>query len=98
MPNFKRRNTVVIGVSTDNVASHKKFAEQYDLNFPLLADTEKKVVEKYGVWKEKNMYGKKVMGLVRSTFVISEDGTILKIFPKVKVDGHYEEVLEALTS
>jgi len=96
MPQLKRNGAIVLGVSTDSVASHRKFADAYDLNFSLLADTEKTIVEKYGVWQEKNMYGKKSMGLVRSTFIIDESGKIAKIFPKVKVDGHYEQVLEAL--
>jgi peroxiredoxin Q/BCP len=96
MPQLKRNGAIVLGVSTDSVASHQKFASQYDLNFSLLADTEKKVVEKYGVWQEKNMYGKKSMGLVRSTFIIDEAGKITRIFPKVKVDGHYDQVIEAL--
>ncbi len=86
----------MLGVSTDSVASHQKFADQFDLNFPLLADTEKKVVEKYGVWQEKNMYGRKSMGLVRSTFIIDEEGTIANIFPRVKVDGHFDQVVDAL--
>ena len=98
MPELKRNGTVVLGVSTDSVASHQKFADEFDLNFPLLADTEKKVVEQYGVWKEKNLYGKKSMGLVRSTFIIDEAGKIAQIFAKVKVDGHYGEVMEALKS
>ncbi len=85
-----------MGVSTDSAASHRKFADKYDLNFPLLADTEKSVVAKYGAWQEKNSYGKKSMGIVRSTVIIDEDGKVLKIFPKVKVDGHFEEVLAAL--
>jgi peroxiredoxin Q/BCP len=96
MPQLKRKGVVVIGVSTDSAASHKKFSDKYNLTFPLLADTEKKVVERYGVWREKTMYGKKVMGLVRSTFILDEEGKITKIFSKVKVDGHYEEVLGAL--
>ena len=85
-----------MGVSTDSAASHRKFADTYDLNFPLLADTEKTVVERYGAWQEKNNYGKKTMGIVRSTVIIDEGGRVLKIFPKVKVDGHLEEVLAAL--
>ena len=88
---------MVLGVSTDSTASHKKFADKYELNFPLLADTEKKVVENYGAWQEKNNYGKKSMGIVRSTVIIDEDGKIARHFPNVKVDGHFEEVLEALT-
>lgn len=91
-----RIGATVLGVSTDSAASHKKFAEKYDLNFPLLADTEKQVAEKYGAWQEKNMYGRKSMGIVRSTFLIDEDGKIMKVFPRVKVDGHFDEVVEAL--
>ena len=86
----------MLGVSTDSVASHKRFADKFELNFPLLADTEKTVVEKYGVWREKNMYGKKLMGVARTTFIIDEEGKIRTIFPKVKVDGHFDEVLKAL--
>jgi peroxiredoxin Q/BCP len=93
---IKKRGAVVLGVSTDSVDSHKKFKNKYELNFPLLADTEKKVVEAYGTWKEKSMYGRKYMGIERTTFVIDEQGKIAHIFPKVKVDQHYDEVLEAL--
>jgi|SRR5579883_673129 len=97
MDEIKRKGAVVVGVSTDSVESHKKFKSKFDLNFPLVADTEKKIVEAYGVWKEKSMYGKKYMGIERTTFVIDEEGKIANIFPKVKVDQHYDEVLEALT-
>ena len=93
---IKDRGAVVIGVSTDPVESHKKFKKKFDLNFPLLADTDKKIVEAYGTWKEKSMYGKKYMGIERTTYVIDEQGKISHIFPKVKVDDHYDEVLEAL--
>jgi peroxiredoxin Q/BCP len=96
MPKLAREGAVVLGVSTDSAESHRKFAEKYDLDFPLLADTEKKVAEKYGAWQEKNMYGKKTMGIVRSTFVIDEEGKILEIFPRVRVDGHFDQVLGAL--
>ncbi len=95
-PKFKNVDAVILGVSPDSVASHKKFAEKYDLPFNLLSDEEKKVLEQYGVWQEKSMYGKKYMGVVRTTVVIDENGKIRKIFPKVKVDGHNKEVLEAL--
>jgi len=78
------------------VAAQEKFRDKYDLNMPLLADTGKKVATDYGVYKEKVMYGKKVMGLERTTFVIGKDGVIKKIFPKVKVDAHVDEVVEAL--
>jgi peroxiredoxin Q/BCP len=78
------------------VASQAKFRDKYSLTMPLLADAEKKVISEYGVYKEKNMYGKKVLGIERTTFIIGRDGLIKKIFPKVKVDGHTEEVIEAL--
>ncbi|MCX8105578.1 MAG: thioredoxin-dependent thiol peroxidase [Ignavibacterium album] len=95
-PKFQNIDAVILGVSPDSIASHKKFAEKYKLPFQLLADEDKKVVEKYGVWKEKSMYGKKYMGVERTTFIIDPDGKIKKIFPKVKVDNHHQEVLEAL--
>ncbi len=95
-PKFKNLDAVILGVSPDSIASHKKFAEKYDLPFTLLSDEEKKVLEDYGVWKEKSMYGKKYMGVERTTVIIDENGKIKKIFPKVKVDGHNNEVLEAL--
>jgi peroxiredoxin Q/BCP len=90
------QGVVVIGVSKDTEASHKKFCEKHGLQFPLLADVEGAVVEKYGVWQEKNMYGKKSMGIVRTTYVIDEAGKIAKVFPRVKVDGHLDQVLEVL--
>jgi len=93
---IKKRGAVVLGVSADSVESHQKFKNKFDLNFPLLADTDKKIVEAYGTWKEKSMYGKKYMGIERTTFIIDEQGKISHIFPKVKVDEHYDEVLEAL--
>jgi thioredoxin-dependent peroxiredoxin len=93
---IKRKGAVVLGVSADSVESHKKFKKKFELNFPLLADTDKKMIERYGVWKEKSMYGKKYMGIERTTFVIDEQGKISHIFPKVKVSEHYDEVLEAL--
>jgi peroxiredoxin Q/BCP len=85
-----------LGISADSVAAQKKFRDKFNLNMPLLCDPKKKVVAAYGVYKEKNMYGKKVMGIERTTFIIGKDGTIRKVFPKVKVDGHTEEVLAAL--
>ncbi len=96
LPKFSKIDAVIFGVSPDSVSSHKKFSEKYKLKFDLLADEEKKVVEKYGVWKEKSMYGRKYMGVERTTFIIDEKGKIKKIFNKVKVDGHNKEVLEAL--
>ena len=93
---IKKKGAVVLGVSADSVESHKKFKKKFELNFPLLADPEKKMIERYGVWKEKSMYGKKYMGIERTTFVIDEQGKIAHIFPKVKVSEHYDEVLETL--
>jgi len=95
-PKFGKMNAEIIGVSIDSVESHKKFADKYKLPFNLLADEKKEVVEKYGVWKEKNMYGKKYMGIERTTFIINTEGKISKIFPKVKVEEHNKEVMEAL--
>jgi peroxiredoxin Q/BCP len=96
LPKFSKIDAVILGVSPDSVKSHKKFSEKYKLKFDVLADDEKKIVEKYGVWKEKSMYGRKYMGVERTTFIIDEKGKIKKIFSKVKVDGHNKEVLEAL--
>ncbi len=95
-PKFSKIDAVILGVSPDSVESHKKFAEKYKLPFSLLSDEKKEVLEKYGVWQEKSMYGKKYMGVVRTTFVINEKGIIKKIFPKVKVDDHNNEVMEVL--
>ncbi len=96
MQKLTKRGAVVFGMSGDSVASHERFKEKYELNFPLLSDPEKKIIDKYGALREKNVYGKKRLGIARSTFIIDEDGKISKIFPNVKVDGHFEEVLEAL--
>ena len=93
---FEKNNTVVIGVSKDNIASHQKFKKKYDLPFALLSDESTEMLTKYGVWKEKSMYGKKYMGIERTTFVIDETGKIKSIFNKVKVDGHTDEVLKSL--
>ena len=92
----KKKGAVLIGVSADSVNSHKKFTEKYDLSFPLISDEEKSMIKAYGVWKEKSMYGRKYMGIERTTFVIDEKGKIAHIFSKVKVDGHTDEVLEVL--
>lgn len=94
-PKLKQNNIEVLGVSIDDEESHQKFIEKYDLPFTLLADTDKKVVNKYGVYGEKNMYGRKYMGTKRMTFLIGEDGKIKKIFKRVKVAEHADEVLEA---
>lgn len=95
-PKFKKTDVVILGVSPDSVSSHKKFAEKFNLPFTLLSDEEKKVLELYNVWKEKSMYGKKYMGVERTTYIIDETGKIKKIFNKVKVDGHNLEVMQAL--
>ncbi len=93
---FTKANTVIVGVSPDPAKAQAKFKDKFDLPFTLLADVEHKAAEAYGVWKEKSMYGKKYMGVERTTFVIGPDGRIKKIFPKVKVEGHAEEVLAAI--
>lgn len=93
---FEQLNTVVIGISPDDLKSHAKFIEKHGLPFLLLSDTEHKVCELFGVWKEKNLYGKKHMGVERSTFLIDEEGKLLREWRKVKVNGHVEEVLEAV--
>jgi peroxiredoxin Q/BCP len=95
-PAFNKLKAVVLGISIDSVTSHNKFADKYDLPFTLLSDENKEVVEKYGVWKEKSMYGRKYMGIERATFLIDGEGKIKNIFPKVKVAGHVEEVIKAL--
>ncbi len=87
---------VVLGVSADSVDSHKKFVKKFNLNFPLLSDETKTVLQAYGVWKEKSLYGRKFMGIERTTFIIDEQGKLDDIFQKVKVDGHLEEVLAEL--
>ncbi len=89
-------NVVLLGVSPDTVKSHRKFADKESLNFPLLADPEKELVNRYGVWVEKSMYGRKYMGVERTTFILDKRGRIKHIFPKVKVQGHVQEVLNAL--
>jgi peroxiredoxin Q/BCP len=90
---FAKKSVVVVGVSPDKPAAQAKFKEKYELPFTLLADQEKTAAEAYGVWREKNMYGKKVMGIVRSTFVIGPDGRIEKIYGNVKAKGHAAAVL-----
>src|ERR1700747_1908497 len=94
---FSKANTVIVGVSPDATKAQAKFKDKFDLPFTLLADVDHKAAEAYGVWQEKSMYGKKYMGVERTTFVIGPDGKIKKIFPKVKVDGHAEEVLQAIS-
>ena len=89
---------VVLGVSPDTVASHGHFRDKYQLNFPLLADPDHQVAERYGAWREKNLYGKKSLGIQRSTFLIDAAGQVRKVWKKVAVDGHDEEVLKALAA
>jgi thioredoxin-dependent peroxiredoxin len=95
---IKKTGAVVLGVSPDSLASHEKFRAKYKLNFPLLADGDKTVAKKFGAFGEKVMYGRKVVGMIRSTFVIDEEGVVRKVFPRVRVDGHDEKVLEALAA
>lgn len=93
---LKKLGAKVFGISPDDIASHLKFKKKFSLNFPLLADPDHRVAEKFGAWREKNMYGKKSMGIVRSTFLIDAEGVIQRVWRSVKVDGHDEKVLEAL--
>ena len=93
---IRRKGAEVVGVSKDSAASHRKFCDQLSLKFPLLSDPEAKMIQAYGVWQEKVNYGKKYMGIVRTTYVIDEKGKVAAVFPKVKVDGHAEKVLETL--
>ena len=93
---FDQADTVILGISTDTVASHEKFAAKFELPFTLLSDEDHAVAEKYGVWVEKNMYGKKSMGIQRATFLIDKEGKIAAVWPKVKVAGHVAEVAEKL--
>jgi peroxiredoxin Q/BCP len=92
------RGAVVLGVSPDTVASHGKFRDKHSLNFPLLADPDHQVAEAYGAWREKNLYGKKALGVQRSTFLIDAAGKVRKVWKKVSVAGHDEEVLAALAA
>jgi len=96
MPEFEAAGAVVLGVSPDSVASHCRFAEKFGLNFHLLADENHQVAEAYGAWVQKNMYGKVSWGIQRSTFLIDREGRIARIWPKVKAEGHAEEVLTAV--
>ena len=96
LPKFKKSQAAVLGVSVLNSASKAKFAAKYGLTFPLLADEDHAVMEKYGVWQEKSMYGKKYMGVARTTYLIGPDGKVAKRWDGVKVDGHAEEVLAAV--
>lgn len=93
---FQKAGAVILGVSKDPIEKHQKFKEKHQLTFALLSDLEGKICEAYGVWKEKSMYGRKYMGIERTTFVIGPNGKIQKIFHKVKINGHVAEVLDAL--
>jgi thioredoxin-dependent peroxiredoxin len=95
-PRFKKSKAVILGISPDSVKSHQKFKAKYDLPFTLLADPEHAVAEQYGVWQEKSMYGRKYMGVARTTFIIDAAGKIARVFEKVKPAGHAEEVEQAL--
>ena len=95
---FKQKDIVVIGVSKDSTASHQKFADKHELPFILLSDTELEAIQAYDVWKEKKMYGKTTMGVVRATYIIDENGNIEKVMPKVKPDTNAIEILEYLDS
>lgn len=97
-PDFKKLKCTVLGVSVDPVKSHVKFKEKYDLPFTLLSDENKKVVERYGVWQEKSMYGKKYMGTMRTSFLIDPEGKIAKVYEKVKPETHAKEVLKDLAA
>lgn len=96
LPHFDNSQATVLGISTDTVTSHAKFAQKFQLNFPILADTDKLVSQQYGVWQTKSMFGKKYMGIVRTTFIISPNGQIVKIYPDVKPDHHAQQVLTDL--
>ena len=96
LPKFKTSKAVVLGVSVLDEASKAQFADKHGLNFPLLADADHDIAEKYGAWQERSMYGRKFMGVARTTYLIGPDGKIQRRWDKVKVDGHAEEVLDAL--
>lgn len=96
LPKFNKSKAKVFGISVDPVKKHAKFAEKYQLSFTLLADENKEVVEKYGVWQEKSMYGRKYFGIARTTFIINPEGKIAKIYERVKPKNHAEEVLQDL--
>ncbi len=96
LPDFSKVKAGVVGISRDSVASHDKFKQKYELPFPLASDEDGKVCDAYGVWVEKSMYGRKYMGIERATFLIDGEGVVRKIWRKVKVPGHAEEVLEAV--
>jgi len=92
---LKRKKIAVLGVSADDERSHRKFADKYDLPFRLLADTDRSILKAYGAWGEKSLYGRKFMGILRTTYLIDEKGKIARVWPKVKPEGHAEEILAA---
>jgi len=94
---FKAKNAVIIGVSPDSLKSHTNFRQKHDLSINLLSDTEKEVLETYGVWQKKKMYGREYMGVVRSTYLIDMEGKVAFVWPKVRVKGHVDNVLEKLS-
>lgn len=96
-PDIRKHDAVLLGISPDGISSHQKFASKYKLNFLILSDESKKVIKQYGVWKMKLMFGRKYMGVIRTTFIINAGGIISHIFPKVRVKGHAEQVLQALS-
>jgi thioredoxin-dependent peroxiredoxin len=96
LPDFSKLKAQVIGVSKDTVAKHDKFKSKYDLTFPLVSDEDGKICEKYGTWVEKSLYGRKYMGIERATYLIDKTGTVAKVWHKVKVAGHVDDVLAAL--
>lgn len=96
LPDFRKLKVPLFGVSPDDARAHAKFREKHALNFPLLVDPDKQLIEAYGVWAEKSLYGRKYMGVLRATFVIGADGRIEHVWPKVKTEGHAAEVLKAL--
>ena len=96
LPKLKELGAVVLGVSKDSLERHAKFRAKHELDFALLSDEDGAVLEKYGAWGEKNMYGRKMMGILRTTVVIGPDGKVVKVFPKVRVKGHVDAVIEAI--
>jgi peroxiredoxin Q/BCP len=96
LPKFRKQDAVILGVSRDSVERHQKFKDKYGLPFPLLSDEDGRVCEAYGVWKQKSLYGRKFMGIERTTFVIGPDGRISEVYEKVKVNGHAAKILETL--
>ena len=96
MPKLKKKNAVVLGVSRDSIASHCKFRDKYSLSFPLLSDPDGKMLEAYGAWGDKVLYGKKMKGIIRSTVLIDKDGKVKQHWPKVSVKGHVAAVIEAI--